>query len=135
MNVMLQARSRTLAIDLNAAITNQEIPLYQLQRFSGESGGEKRSGVVRAILLHAPGDHCPRVGLLNSDLDIRIGFVIAQQDVVTRLVLLDQADKLAGIKLLRVAGEIRAFHQVNLVRAVAKKLLDALYLSAQANGG
>ena len=89
-NVILQARSRAFAVDLNIAVTNQEVSFDQLQTLPRKSRGKKRSKIQSPILADAPRDHGSREGLVYSELYIRIGFVVAQQNVVFGLVLLDE---------------------------------------------
>ncbi len=89
-DVVLQTRPRAPSVDRDRAVANQEVALDQPQRFAGKAAGEKRSGVVGPVLPHAPGNHRAGVGLVDREPDVGIGLVVAKQDVVARLVSLDQ---------------------------------------------
>src|SRR5439155_3195850 len=89
-NVILQARSRPFAVDLNIAVTYQEVSFDQFGTFPRKSRGKKRPKIQSSIFGDAPRNHRSRKGLVYSELKIRIGFVVAQQNVVLGLVLLDE---------------------------------------------
>ena len=55
----------------------------------GEIAGEIRTEVSRAILDEAAG-HVDARKSFAGQLDVGVGFVVAQQDIETRLVLLDE---------------------------------------------
>ena len=90
MNVILQARSRPLAVNLNIAVANQEISFDEFQAFPRKTRGEKRPEIQSPIFADAPGDHRSRERLVDGELYIRIGLVVPQENVVLGLVLLDQ---------------------------------------------
>ena len=65
------------------------MPVDEVHQTVGEIAGKIGAEVGRAVLLEPPRDIHARIRLLGQ-LDVGIGLVIAQQDVVLRLVLLDQ---------------------------------------------
>jgi hypothetical protein len=90
MNVILQARTRPVAVDVNVAIPNEKVPFDKLDCFSSQSSGKKRAKVQRAILANATRDHGAGKRFIHGQLDVWIRLVVAQKDVVFRLVLLDE---------------------------------------------
>src|SRR5207244_9023109 len=58
-------------------------------RLARKTGGEKWTRIVRAVLLDAARNHGSGIRFLECQFDVWICFIIAQQDVVLRLVLLD----------------------------------------------
>ena len=90
MDVILQARPGTLPIDRDVAIADQKVSLDQLQGLSREARRKKRTEVQRPILAHAPRNDGARKWLVRRQLDERVRLVVTQQDVVLRLVLLDE---------------------------------------------
>ena len=89
MNVILQAGPGTLSVNLDIAIADKEISFDQLQSLSGQACREERPVVQCAVFSDAPRNDGPRKRLVHGKFNERVGFVIAQQDVVLWLVLLD----------------------------------------------
>ena len=89
MHVVVQARPRQAAVDLDAADPHLEKLLHQLDRLARQPAGQERSEVVAAVLAHPPGECDARIVVPQRQLEIGIGLVVPQQDVVARLLLLD----------------------------------------------
>ena len=88
-NVVLKAGPRVGSRQVDAARRQLEMPVDKVHQTVGEIAGEVRPEIGRAILLEPARDVNARI-LLLGQLDVGIGLVVAQQDVVLRLVLLDQ---------------------------------------------
>src|ERR1043166_7833277 len=56
-NVVLQARPRTLAVNGDAADADKEVTLDQLDRLAGRAGWKKRTGIVCPVLPNPACDH------------------------------------------------------------------------------
>ncbi len=56
----------------------------------GQVGREVRAVIFAAVFLQPPCDVHARKALAERELDVRICFVVAQKDVVARLLLLDE---------------------------------------------
>ncbi len=89
-DVVLQARPRQGAVDLDAARAEREQLPHQPERLAHRGGGIERPEVARPVLLHPPGHHQPRELLVGRELEERIVLVVAEDDVVAGPVLLDQ---------------------------------------------
>ena len=88
-NVVLKARPRMGTSQVDAARRQLEMPVDETDQPVSEIARKVWSEIGRAVLLEAPRDVHSRI-LLLGQLDVGIGLVVAQQDVVLRLVLLDQ---------------------------------------------
>ena len=55
-----------------------------------QPGGEIRPEIERAVLLDAPREIDARIFFGRGELDVRIGFVVAEQDVEFRAVFFDE---------------------------------------------
>ncbi len=62
----------------------------QAQRLSRETTREERPEIQRPVLADPPRNQSLGVGLVDGELDVGICLVVAKQDVVLRLVLLDE---------------------------------------------
>ena len=88
-DVVFEAGPRMGSRQVDAARRQLEMPVDEAHQAVGEIAGEVRPEIGRAVLLEPARDVHSRI-LLLGQLDVGIGLVIAQQDVVLRLVLLDQ---------------------------------------------
>src|SRR5262249_30333857 len=89
-NVVLQTRSWTAPVDLNVAIADEEITFDQLQCLACKTSWKEGTEVSSAVFANPSCDDSTRACLVDGELYIRIRFIVAQEDVVLRLVLLDQ---------------------------------------------
>ena len=90
MNVVLEARAWPLAVNLDIAITNEEVALDELQAFPSQAGREKGAEVGSAVFPDAARDDGSGIGFIDGELYIRIGLVVPQEDVVLGFIPLDQ---------------------------------------------
>ena len=89
MDVIFQARMRVLPRQIHVARRHLEMPVNEVHQPVRQVAGKIRTEVRRAVLAQPPRDVHARI-FLRRQLDVGIGFVVAQQDVVARLPLLDQ---------------------------------------------
>ena len=89
-HVVVEAGARQRAVDLDAARPDLEHPLDHLHGPAARARREERSEVAVAVLQHAPRHERPRPVLARRDLDVGVRLVVAEEDVVARLVLLDE---------------------------------------------
>ena len=88
MNVKLQARMRVHARQIHLAGRNFEVAMDEVHQPVRQIPRKVRTEVTGAV-LQAPRHIDARI-LLRRELDVRIGLVVAQQDVEARLPLLDE---------------------------------------------
>ena len=69
---------------------NQEVAVNQIDNAIRKTGREVRPEVERAVLAQAPRRKHARITLTDRQLDVGIRLVVAQKNVVARLLLLDQ---------------------------------------------
>ena len=89
-DVVLQTRPGMVAPEVEVAGRDQKVAVDQLDHAVGQAGRQIGSVVAAAVLLQAPGDIDPRKAFAQREFDVRIGLVVAQQDVEARLLLLDE---------------------------------------------
>ena len=89
MDVIFEARMRVVARQIDIAGRHLEMPVNEVHQPVRQIAGKIRPEVGRAILAQPPGHIHARIPL-GGELDVRISFVVAQQNVVARLPLLDQ---------------------------------------------
>ena len=89
-DVVLQARPRMIAVQVDLARRNQKVAVNEIDDAIRQAGREVRAEVERAVLAQAARDVHARIALAHGQLDVGIGFVVAQQNVVARLLLLDE---------------------------------------------
>ena len=89
-DVVLQARPIAPAVDHFVARPNPEQPVRQGHRPARDRGGHEGAGVDVAIARDLARHQQPRRRLGRRQLQVRIGLVVAQQDVETGVALLDQ---------------------------------------------
>ena len=90
LDVVLQAGTRMVTRQIHFAGRNKEVAVNQIDDAIGEIGGEEGSVVGATILAQAASHVNSRKTLAQSEFHVRVGFVIAQQDVEARLLLLDE---------------------------------------------
>ena len=90
MDVKLQARMRVLARQIHVAGGHLEVAMDEVHQPMRQIAREIRAvSSVEPSFFKRPRDVDARI-TLGRQLDVRIGLVVAQQDVVARLPLLDQ---------------------------------------------
>src|SRR5258707_456019 len=89
-NVKLQTRTRMRTVQIDVTGRNQKISMDQVNDSVSQVGREVRAIINAAILLQAPRDVHPWVALPQSQLQVGVSFVVPQQDVESRLFLLDE---------------------------------------------
>ena len=89
-DVVLQTRTRIITVQVELAGRNQEVPMNQIDQSIRQAGGEVGTEVERAVLAQAARGEDARIALADGQLDVGISLVIAQKDVVARLLLLDE---------------------------------------------
>ena len=89
MNVKLQAWLRMIPRQIHLARRHLEMPVNEMHQPVRQVAGKIRPEVSRAVFYQTPRDIHARIPLAGQ-LDIRIGFVVPQQNVEARLILLDQ---------------------------------------------
>ncbi len=89
-DVVLQAGTRMKAREINLAGRHHEVAVDQVHDAIGQVRGKIRAVVSAAIFPQPPGHIDPGKALAQSQLDVRIGLVVAQQNVEARFLLLDQ---------------------------------------------
>jgi hypothetical protein len=75
--------------DAFVTLTVGEQAIEQVDRLVGVAGRGIRAEIAPAVVHHAAGDDDPGPCFVG-DLDVRVGLAVLEQDVVLRLVLLDQ---------------------------------------------
>ena len=88
-NVILQARLGMEAGEVHLARRHQEVSMDEVHQAMRQVGGKVGAEVGGAILAQAPRHVNARVFFVR-ELDVGVGFVVAQQDIKARLVLLDE---------------------------------------------
>ena len=88
-DVILQARMRVVARQIDVAGRHLEMAVNEVHQPVRQVAGKVRAEVGGAVLAQAAGDVDARI-MFRRQLDVRIGLVVAQQDVEARLPLLDQ---------------------------------------------
>ncbi len=106
MHVVVEARARESAVDLDAARSDLEHPLDHLHRAAARARREEGTEVAVAVLQDPPRHERARPVLPRRDLDVGIRLVVAEEDVVARLVLLDER-VLEGERLTLGLGDDR----------------------------
>jgi hypothetical protein len=90
MNVVLQARARMVAGEIDLATGNEKAAMNQLDHAVSQVAGKVRAVVGRAVLAQPPGDKDLGKAVGQRELHVGVGLVVAQQDVEARLALLDE---------------------------------------------
>jgi hypothetical protein len=89
MDVILQARLGMVARQIHLAGRHQKMAVNEVHQAMRQVAGKIRAVVSGAVLAQAARDVNARI-LFGGQLDVRIGLVVAQQDVEARLPLLDE---------------------------------------------
>ena len=90
LDVVLQTGPRMVARQIHLAGRDQEIAVNEVDNPIRKIGGEVGSVVAAAVLAQAAGYVHAREALSESELDVGIGLVVAEQNVEARLLLFDQ---------------------------------------------
>ena len=88
-NVELQARPRMRAGQIHGAGRNQESFVNKMQNPPRQACREIGAKIQRTVLPDSPRKIHSRIFLRRGELDVRIGFVVAQHHIEFRQVLLD----------------------------------------------
>ena len=86
---IFQARVRMLARQIDVAGGHLEVAMDEVHQPVRQVSREIRAVVGGSVFLQAARDVDARI-TLGGELDVGVGFVVAQQDVVARLPLLDE---------------------------------------------
>ena len=89
MDVKLQAGVRMLAGQIDIAGGHFEVAMDEVHQTVRQVSRKIGAVICGAVFFQSPGDVDPRIAL-GGELDIRVGLVVPQQDVVARLPLLDE---------------------------------------------
>ncbi len=90
MDVVLKACAGVVAGEINLATGQQKAAVDEFYNAIGEIAGEIRAVVGGAVLAQAAGDEDFGVTVGEGELDIGVGFVVAEEDVEAGLALLDE---------------------------------------------
>jgi len=90
MNVVLEASSRMGAREIDFATGNEKAAVDEFDDAVREIAGEVRSIVGGAVFAEAARDEDLGEAIGQGELDVGIGFVVAEKDVEARLSLLDE---------------------------------------------
>src|SRR5437660_9602116 len=90
LDVVLQARTRMVARQVNLAGGNQKTAMNQVDRTVRQVSGEIRTVISAAVLLQPSCDKDLGKTVSQCELDVRICLVVAQKNVEARLLLLDE---------------------------------------------
>jgi hypothetical protein len=101
---VLDARALEAAVDLDAARAQREELAHEAKGLAHRRRRVERPEVLIAVLGHPPGDDQPRVLLVGGELEERVVLVVAEDDVVSGPVLLDQV-RLEDHRLELVVGD------------------------------
>ena len=90
LDVVLQAGTRVVAVEVDLAAWDQEAAMDHVDEAVRQVARKVRAEVGRAVLAQAARDEDLGVAVGERELDVRVGLVVAQQDVEARLALLDE---------------------------------------------
>ena len=93
MHVVVEAgtRQRALAVDdVEVAAAQLELVGHELEQPPRGAGEEWPVKLITLLAIHPAREDDARIVLGQRDLDVRVGLVVAEEDVVARLVRLDQ---------------------------------------------
>src|SRR5579883_778714 len=90
LNVILEARPRVLTRQVHRAGGDAEMFVNEMDDAVGKAVREKWAEINRAVFAKPPGDVNTGIFFKRGEADVRISFVVAQQDVEFRLILLDE---------------------------------------------
>ena len=89
MDVIFQARMRMLARQIDIARRHFEMPMNEVDQTMRQVAGKIRTVIGGPVFFQAARHIHARISFAG-ELDVGISLVVAQQDVVARLVLLDE---------------------------------------------
>ena len=90
LDVVLEAGARVEAVEVDLTAGDEEAAVDDVDEAVGEVAGEVGTEVGATVPAQASGDEDFGVAVLQGELDVRVGFVVAQEDVEARLALLDE---------------------------------------------
>ena len=90
MDLKLKARPAPVAIELLAARADAEDAMDERRGPAAKKRGDVRPAVSALVLGHLADDVKPRVGLAQGQLEVGMILVVAKENVVVRLVALDE---------------------------------------------
>lgn len=90
LDVVLQAGARMIATEVDFAAGYEEAAVDEIDQAMGQVAREVGAEVGTAILPQTAGYEDLGITIVHSELDIRVGFVVAEQDVEAWLALLDE---------------------------------------------
>ena len=93
MHVVVEAGTREGVLpfdDVEVAAPELELVGDQLQDPARRSGEERPEEDIALLPVHPPREDDPRIRLGGRDFDVRVRFIVAEEDVVPRLVRLDE---------------------------------------------
>ena len=90
LDVVLQAGTRVVAREIDLAGRNQKVPVDEIDDAVGEVRRKIRTVIDRTVAPQPARHVDARKALGRRELDVGIALVVAQQNVIARLLLLDQ---------------------------------------------
>ena len=90
MNVVLQAGAGMVAREIDLAAGDEEAAVDELDDAVGEIAGKVGTVVGGAIFAQAARDEDLGIAVGESELDVGVGFVVAEQDIEAGMALLDE---------------------------------------------
>src|SRR5712671_7766331 len=90
LDVILQTGARMAAREVHAAAGDHKSLVNEMQNAAGQTSREERPEVERAVLLDPAGEVHPGESLRGGELNVRVCFVVAQQNVEFGMVSLDE---------------------------------------------
>ena len=79
-----------VARQVHRAARDHESLVNEVQNAPRQTGREIGPKIKRAVLLDPPGEINARIFFRRGELDVRIGLVVAQQNVEFRVIALDE---------------------------------------------
>ena len=89
-NVVLQAGAGMVAGEIDLATGNEKAAMDELDDAVGQVAGKVGAVVGGAVLAQAAGDEDFGEAVGEGELDVGVGFVVAEQDIEAGLALLDE---------------------------------------------
>src|SRR6185436_5804753 len=89
-DVILEARARRLAVDLDVAGAQLKRAIDEIDSASRQTRRQKRTEVQCTVALNAARDDDFRKRFVDRQFQVRVRLVVLKFDVVSRLVLFDE---------------------------------------------
>ena len=90
LDVVLQAGAGMVAREVDLAAGQEEAAMDEVDDAMGEVAGEIGAVVGAAVFAQAAGDEDFGIAVAEGELDVRVGLVVAKQDIEAWLALLDE---------------------------------------------